>query len=57
MQTIKYIGIKNKLKIMKTKNYYKTLKTLAVAIFMGCSVLSTQAQIYVDASSYRHQQW
>ena len=36
---------------MKTKNYYKTLKTLAVAIFMGCSVLSTQAQIYVDASA------
>ena len=32
-------------------NYYKTLKTLAVAIFMGCSVLSTQAQIYVDASA------
>ena len=36
---------------MTTKNYYKTLKTLAVAIFMGCSVLSTQAQIYVDASA------
>ena len=36
---------------MKTKNYYKTLKTLAVAIFMGCSVLSTQAQIYVDAAA------
>ncbi len=32
-------------------NYYQTLKTLAVAIFMGCSVLSTQAQIYVDASA------
>ena len=32
-------------------NYYKTLKTLAVAIFMGFSVLSTQAQIYVDASA------
>ena len=32
-------------------NYYKTLKALAVAIFMGCSVLSTQAQIYVDASA------
>ena len=30
---------------------YKTLKTLAVSIFMGCSVLSTQAQIYVDASA------
>ena len=36
---------------MKTKNYYKTLKTLAVAIFMGCSVLTTQAQIYVDANA------
>ena len=36
---------------MKTKNYYKTLKTLAVAIFMGCSVLNTQAQIYVDANA------
>ncbi len=36
---------------MKTKNYYKTLKTLAIVIFMGCSVLSTQAQIYVDASA------
>ncbi len=36
---------------MKTKNYYKTLKTLAVAIFIGCSVLSTQAQIYVDAAA------
>ena len=36
---------------MKKMNYYKTLKTLAVAIFMGCSVLSTQAQIYVDASA------
>ncbi len=36
---------------MKTKNYYKTLKTLAVAIFMGCSVLNTQAQIYVDAAA------
>ncbi len=32
-------------------NYYQTLKTLAVAIFMGCSVLSTQAQIYVDAAA------
>ena len=36
---------------MKTKNH-KILKTLAVFIFMGCSVLSTQAQIYyVDASA------
>ena len=35
---------------MKTKNY-KTLKTLFLSIFMGCSVLSTQAQIYVDASA------
>ena len=51
MQTIKYIGNLNKLKIMKTMNYYKTLKTLAVAIFMGCSVLNTQAQIYVDAAA------
>ncbi len=42
---------------MKTKNYYKTLKTLAVAIFMGCSVLSTQAQIYVDASATGDKQW
>ena len=32
-------------------NYYKTLKTLVLSIFMGCSVLSTQAQIYVDASA------
>ena len=32
-------------------NYYQTLKNLAVAIFMGCSVLNTQAQIYVDASA------
>ena len=31
--------------------YYKILKTLAVFIFMGCSVLSTQAQIYVDAAA------
>ena len=36
---------------MTTKNYYKTLKTLVLSIFMGCSVLSTQAQIYVDASA------
>ncbi len=36
---------------MKTKNYYQTLKTLAVAIFMGFSVLNTQAQIYVDAAA------
>ena len=36
---------------MKTKNYYKTLKTLVLSIFMGCSVLSTQAQIYVDAAA------
>ena len=36
---------------MKTMNYYQTLKTLAVSIFMGCSILSTQAQIYVDASA------
>ncbi|MDA9257729.1 hypothetical protein N9P35_00875 [bacterium] len=37
--------------MMKTKNH-KILKTLAVFIFMGCSVLSTQAQIYyVDASA------
>ena len=35
---------------MKTKNY-KILKTLAVFIFMGCSVLSTQAQIYVDVAA------
>ncbi|MDC1323144.1 T9SS type A sorting domain-containing protein [Polaribacter sp.] len=35
---------------MKTKNY-KILKTLAVFIFMGYSVLSTQAQIYVDAAA------
>ena len=32
-------------------NYYQTLKTLAVTIFMGCSILSTQAQIYVDAAA------
>ena len=36
---------------MKTTNYYKTLKTLVLSIFMGCSVLSTQAQIYVDAAA------
>ena len=30
---------------------YKTLKTLFLSIFMGCSVLSTQAQIYVDAAA------
>ncbi|MDA9290123.1 T9SS type A sorting domain-containing protein [Polaribacter sp.] len=30
---------------------YKILKTLAVSIFMGCSILSTQAQIYVDAAA------
>ncbi|MDB4241375.1 T9SS type A sorting domain-containing protein [Polaribacter sp.] len=36
---------------MTTKNYYKTLKTLFLSIFMGCSVLNTQAQIYVDASA------
>ncbi len=35
---------------MITMNY-KTLKTFAFSIFMGCSVLSTQAQIYVDASA------
>ena len=35
---------------MKTKNY-KTLKTLFLSIFMGCSVLSTQAQIYVDTAA------
>ena len=29
----------------------KILKTLAVSIFMGCSVLNTQAQIYVDANA------
>ena len=40
----------NKLKMMTTKNY-KILKTLAVFIFMGCSVLSTQAQIYVDVAA------
>ena len=40
----------NKLKIMKIMNY-KILKTLAVSIFMGCSILSTQAQIYVDAAA------
>ena len=50
MQTIKYINF-NKLKIMKKMNYYQTLKTLAVTIFMGCSILSTQAQIYVDAAA------
>ncbi|MDB9922343.1 hypothetical protein OAC95_02365 [Polaribacter sp.] len=32
-------------------NYYQTLKTLAVTIFMGCSILSTQAQIYLDAAA------
>ncbi len=37
-------------KNMKIKNY-KILKTIAVSIFMGCSVLATQAQIYVDASA------
>ena len=36
---------------MKTTNYYKTLKTLVLSIFMGCSILSTQAQIYVDAAA------
>ena len=36
---------------MKKMNYYQTLKTLAVTIFMGCSILSTQAQIYVDAAA------
>ena len=36
---------------MKTKNYYQTLKTLVLSIFMGYSVLSTQAQIYVDAAA------
>jgi hypothetical protein len=35
---------------MKTTNY-KTLKTLTLSIFMGFGVLSTQAQIYVDASA------
>ena len=35
---------------MKTKNY-KTLKILFLSIFMGCSVLNTQAQIYVDAGA------
>ena len=30
---------------------YKTLKALVLSIFMGCSVLSTQAQIYVNASA------
>ncbi|MDB4216648.1 hypothetical protein N9789_00555 [bacterium] len=50
MQIIKYINF-NKLKIMKKKNYYQTLKTLAVSIFIGCSILSTQAQIYVDAAA------
>ena len=29
----------------------KILKTLAVSIFIGCSVLNTQAQIYVDANA------
>ena len=42
---------RNKLKIMKTKNYYNTLKTLFLSIFMGCSVLNTQAQIYVNANA------
>jgi hypothetical protein len=35
---------------MKTTNY-KILKTLTLSIFMGFGVLSTQAQIYVNASA------
>ena len=35
---------------MSTNNY-KILKTLVLFICMGCSVLNTQAQIYVDASA------
>ena len=35
---------------MQTTNY-KTLKTLTLSIFMGFGVLSTQAQIYVDAAA------
>jgi hypothetical protein len=35
---------------MQTTNY-KTLKTLTLSICMGFGVLSTQAQIYVDASA------
>jgi hypothetical protein len=35
---------------MQTTNY-KTLKTLTLSIFMGFGVLSSQAQIYVDAAA------